>query len=68
MDGWILSQHERGKNLEMKEHMVEYGRALLEDAYDFLWSAAKASHAVFLCCMEWGEITDFSDMNKIDRI
>ena len=52
----------------MKEHMLDYVIALLEDANDFSWGAAKASHAVLLCHMEQGEVTDFSDIHKIDRI
>ena len=56
------------KNLEMKEHMLDYVIALLEDANDFSWGAAKASHAVLLCRMEQGEVSDFSDTLKIDRI
>ena len=56
------------KNIEMKEHMLDYVIALLEDANDFSWGAAKASHAVLLCRMEQGEISDFSDTPKIDRI
>ena len=56
------------KNLEMKEHMLDYVIALLEDANDFSWGAAKASHAVLLCRMEQGKVNDFSDIHKIDRI
>ena len=52
----------------MKEHMLDYVIALLEDANDFSWGAAKASHAVLLCRMEQGEVADFSDVQKIDRI
>ena len=48
--------------------MLDYVIVLLEDANDFLFSVAKASHVVLLCHMEQGEITDFSDSNKIDRI
>ena len=40
----------------MKEHMLDYVIALLEDANDFSWGAAKASHAVLLCRMEQGSI------------
>ena len=37
---------------------------LLEDTNDVSW----ASHAVLLCSMEQGEITGWSDVEKIDRI
>ena len=41
---------------KIKEHMLDYGINLLEDATDFSWSSAKASHAVLLCHMEQGEV------------
>ena len=41
---------------------------LLEDAQDFSWSAAKASHAVLLCRMKQGEIRGWSDFDNIDQI
>ena len=56
------------QNSKLKEHMLDYMVALLEDAQDFSWGAAKASHAVLLCRMEQGEIRDFSESEKIDRI
>ena len=34
----------------------------------FSWQAAKASHAVLLCCMEQGEVVGWSDTEKIDWI
>ena len=52
----------------MKQHMLEYLIALMDDANDFSWTWAKASHAVLLCRMEQGEIKDFSDIASIDRI
>ena len=67
MAGFCCTMKEE-KNLEMKEHMLDYVIALLEDANDFSWGAAKASHAVLLCRMEQGEVSDFSDTSKIDRI
>ena len=51
-----------------KDHMLDYLVTLLEDANDFSWQAAKASHAVLLCRMEQGEINDYSQVDKIDRI
>ena len=67
MAGFCCTMKEE-KNLEMKEYILDYVTALLEDANDFSWGVAKASHAVLLCRMEQGEITDFSDIHKIDRI
>ena len=51
-----------------REHMLDYIIHLLEDAQDFSWSAAKASHAVLLCRMEQGEISGWADCEKIERI
>ena len=42
-----------GKN---RDYMFDYLVNLLEDATDFSWAAAKASHAVLLCRMEQGEV------------
>ena len=42
-------------HVENKEHMLDYLIQLLEDANDFSWDAAKASHAVLLCRMEQGD-------------
>ena len=53
---------------KMREHMLDYLVALLDDAQDFSWGAAKASHAVLLCRMEQGEIVDYSWIDQIDRI
>ena len=39
----------------------------MDYANDFSWGAAKASHAV-LCRMEHGEIQDYSQTEKIDRV
>ena len=51
-----------------KNHMLEYLIALLDYSNDFSWQAAKASHAVLLCRMEQGEVTSWSETDKIDRI
>ena len=48
--------------------MLDYVINLLEDAADFSWASAKASHAVLLCWMEQGEVSGWSDVDKIDRI
>ena len=52
----------------MKQHMLEYLIALMDDGNDFSWTSAKASHAVLLCRMEQGKIKDFSDTASIDRV
>ena len=56
------------KNSEIKDSMLDYLVSLLDDANDFSWDAAKASHAVLLCRMEQGEIKDYTELHKIDRI
>ena len=55
------------KNWDIREHMIQYLGDLMEDASDFSWVSAKASHAVMLCEMERGKIT-WSDTTRIDRI
>ena len=56
------------KNVESKEFMLDYLVSLLDDAQDFSWEVAKASHAVLLCRMEQGEIENYSQIEKNDRI
>ena len=51
-----------------KDHMIDYLTALLDDSNDYSWQAAKASHAVLLCHVEKGEVTSWSDTEKIDWI
>ena len=53
---------------ETKQHMLDYMISLMDDANDFSWVLAKASHAVLLCRMEQGEIRSYSDVMAIDRI
>ena len=55
-------------DVEMKNAMIDYMVALMDDATDFSWSTAKASHAVLLCRMEQGEVRDYKDHSKIERI
>ena len=55
-------------NSDIKDKMLDYVINLLDDAQDFSWVSAKASHAVLLCRMEQGEITSWSETEKIDRI
>ena len=51
-----------------KTAMLDYLISLLDDCNDFSWSSAKASHAVLLCHMEQGEIKDYTETDKIDRV
>ena len=48
--------------------MLDYIISLMDDATDFFWGVAKASHAVLLCRMEHAEIQDFSQTEKLDRV
>ena len=67
MAGFARTMKEE-KNLESRQHMLDYLIAIMDDANDFSWSSAKASHAVLLCRMEQGEVSDYSDTVAIDRI
>ena len=40
----------------------------MDDASDFSWISAKASHAVLLCRMEQGEVRSYADILAIARI
>ena len=51
---------------KIRNHMLDYLIALLDDSNDFSWQAG--SHAVLLCRMEQEEVTGWSDTDKIDRI
>ena len=53
---------------EIRQYMLDYMISLMDDANDFSWISAKASHAVLLCRMEQGEIKSYSDVLAIDRI
>ena len=55
-------------NQNLKDHMLNYLIDLIDDANDFSWSVAKASHAVLLCRMEQGEVTGYDQLDRIDRI
>ena len=55
------------QNLEIKNSMLEYLTEIMEDANDFGWQSAKASHAVLPCRMEDGKV-DWSETQKVDRI
>ena len=54
-------------NVDTKNAMLDYLREIMEDANNFSWQSAKASHAVLLCKMEEGKV-DWSETTKIDRI
>ena len=56
------------KDPQVSEHMLDYLIALIEDANDFSWDAARASHAVLLCRMEQGEVKGYGETEKLDRI
>ena len=56
------------KDPQVTEHMLDYLIALMEDANDFSWDAARASHAVLLCRMEHGEVKGYGETDKLDRI
>ena len=50
-----------------KDTMISYLTDLMEDATDFSWQGAKASHAVLLCAMKRGAL-QWEDGDRIDRI
>ena len=53
---------------EIRQHMLDYMISLMDDANDFSWILAKASHAVLLCRMEQGEVASYADISAIYRI
>ena len=55
------------KNLDVKNAMLEYLSEIMEDANDFSWQSAKASHAVLLCRMEEGKV-QWHETHKLDQI
>ena len=55
-------------NPEIKDSILDFLISLFDDANDFTWDAAKASHAVLLCRVEEGEITSYTVVDKIDRV
>ena len=65
MSQWVsgFAQLVREENNEsVKNHMLDYLAELMEDSHDFGWQAAKGSHAVLLCKIQW------QDTQKIDRL
>ena len=63
--GWTMRDE---SDPEIRQHILEYMISLMDDANDFSWISAKASHAVFLCHMEQGEVKSYADTLAIDRI
>ena len=68
---WVTSfcrimRDEQDKTIQ--NSMLDYLIALFDDANDFSWDAAKASHAILLCRMEQGEIKNYAQVEKIDRV
>ena len=63
-----MPYHEGGKSLKNKDSMLDYLISLFEDVQDFSWDAARASHAILLCRMEQGEVKNYTETEKIDRI
>ena len=55
-------------SIQHRDYMLDYLINLLEDATDFSWALAKASHTVLLCRMEQGEIKSWAETEKIDRV
>ena len=55
-------------DVENKNSMIHYLIALFEDVQDFSWDSARASHAVLLCRMEQGDVKNYTETDKIDRI
>ena len=50
--------------MQIRENMFDYLTNLLDDANDFSWCSAKASHAVLLCRIEQGEIRSWADIEE----
>ena len=53
--------------LTQKNAVLDYLSKIMEDANNFSWQSAKASHAVLLCRMEEGKV-EWSETTKMDRI
>ena len=52
------------KDPHVSEQMLDYLIVLMEDANDL----TRASHTVLLCRMEQGEVKDYGETDKLDRI
>ena len=53
-------------NQSLRDHILNYLINLIDVVNDFSWSLAKAYHAVLLCCMEKGEVTDYDQVDCIE--
>ena len=56
------------QNSQNQKFMLAYLISLLDDANDFSWDVAKASHVVLLCRMEQGEVVRCKEIDKINWI
>ena len=70
MSQWVagLCRIMKEENLKNTDSMLDYLISLFEDVQDFSLDTARTSHAVLLCRMEHGEIKNYTDTDKIDRI
>ena len=55
----------RKKIKKYMDNMLQYLADLMEEATDFSWKSAKASHMVLLCEMEQGSFK-WSDTHRIN--
>ena len=67
MGVWFCPLYPGEKLDAAKECMLDYLGNLMEDASDFSWEAAKASHAIALTNMEADRLK-WTDTDKLDRI
>ena len=67
MAGFCRTMREENDQ-NLRSHMLNCLIDLLDDAQDFSWTVAKASHAVLLCRMEQGEVSGYDQVDRIDRI
>ena len=66
VQGFVKNIFEEGDQ-KCRDRMLAYLGDIMEDATDFGWANAKASHAVMLCEMERGSLSWF-DSERIDRL
>ena len=52
------------QNRDIQNSMLAYLIALFDNANDFSWDVAKASHAVLLCRIKQGKIKDYAQVEK----
>ena len=68
MDGWLLPPMREENDQNLRSHILNYLIDLFDNAQDFSWTAAKASHAVLFCHMEQGDVSGYDQVERIDRI